>query len=71
MFDTVLDWPFLGKYALYHNLVKKVRTCWLISVDENLKSHPKKLWKYVSKFRKEDAYLIQLDISGVLFTKTR
>jgi hypothetical protein len=39
------------------------------SVDENVKSHPKQLWKYVSKFRKEVPNLIQLDIDGILFTK--
>jgi hypothetical protein len=37
-------------------------------IDENLKSHPKYLWKCVSKFRKKDTDLIQFEVNGTSLT---
>jgi hypothetical protein len=36
----------------------------LKSTDENLKSQPKKFWKYAASFRKRNATSIQLEIEG-------
>jgi hypothetical protein len=66
---------FYDRFSFYRKLVKTTiktdRFRWLKSVDENLKSHPKQFWKYVSQFRKKNTDLIHLEISGTLINKPR
>jgi hypothetical protein len=60
---------FYDKFSFYRKLVKTtIKTegfGWLKSVDENLKSHPKQFWKYVSQFRKKNTDLIEIEIDGI------
>jgi hypothetical protein len=66
---------FYDKFSYYRKLVKAIaktdRFRWLQSVDENLKSHPRQFWKYVSQFRKKSADLIHLDMDGVVLNEPR
>jgi hypothetical protein len=53
---------FYDRFSFHCKLIKTTiktdRFRWLKSVDENLKSHPKQFWKYVSQFRKRNTCLI-------------
>jgi hypothetical protein len=52
--------------SYYHERVeitiKSYRLYWLKSVDDNLKTKPKDLWKYISEFRTNDHVVTQLKI---------
>jgi hypothetical protein len=59
---------FFNIFFFYRKVVKATvksdRLEWLKFINENLKSHPKHFWKYVSKFRNVAADLIQLEANG-------
>jgi hypothetical protein len=65
---------FYDKFSYYRKLVKATvktdRFRWLKSIDENLKSHPKQFWKYVSQFRRRTD-LVHLDVGCVVLNKPR
>jgi hypothetical protein len=48
--------------------IRSDRLEWLKFIDENLKSHLKHFWKYVSKFMKKDADSIHLEVNGTSLT---
>jgi hypothetical protein len=42
---------------------------WLTYIDENLKTQPKHFWKYISKFKKNDHAVTQLDLGTKIITE--
>jgi phage anti-repressor protein len=59
---------YYSKFPYYRKLVKITinsdRSRWLKSIDESLKNNPKKLWNYVSNFRKNKLNSFQLVVDG-------
>jgi hypothetical protein len=51
-------------FSYYRKLVKTTikadRWAWLTYIDENLKTQPKHIWKYISTFKKNDQAVTQL-----------
>jgi hypothetical protein len=41
-----------------------IRLRWLKSIDNNLKSQPQHVWKYISNFRKHRSGFIHLEVDG-------
>ncbi|PNF28673.1 hypothetical protein B7P43_G08234 [Cryptotermes secundus] len=60
---------YYDKFISYRKLVKRTiktdRLQWLKSIDNDLKSQPHHLWKYVSSFRKHTLGYIQLQVYGL------
>ncbi|PNF31813.1 hypothetical protein B7P43_G09329, partial [Cryptotermes secundus] len=60
---------YYDKFIFYRKLVKSAiktdRLRWLKSIDNDLKTQPQHLWKYVSSFRKHTLGCIQLQVDGV------
>jgi hypothetical protein len=55
-------------FSYYHKLVKTAiktdRLLWLKSVEDNLKTKPRDLWKYVSEIKKNGQVFTQLKIES-------
>jgi hypothetical protein len=60
--------PFAVKWLKH---ASRLTFYWFNSVAENLKSHPKQFWKYVSQFMKTNTDLIHLQNNGILIIKPR
>jgi hypothetical protein len=60
-------------FSYYRKLVetniKAERLAWLTYIDENLKTQPKHFWKYISKFKKNDQAVTQLELGTKIITE--
>jgi hypothetical protein len=60
-------------FSYYRKLVKTTikadRLAWLTHIDKNLKTEPKHFWKYISKFKKNDQAVSQLEVETKFITE--
>jgi hypothetical protein len=60
-------------FSYYRKLVKTIikadRLAWLTYIDENLKTQPKHFRKYISKFKKNDQAVTQLELGTKVITE--
>jgi hypothetical protein len=49
--------------------IKADRLAWLTYIEENLKTRPKHFWKYISKFKKNDPAVTQLELGTKIITE--
>lgn len=54
-------------WKLVKTTIKSDRFPWLKSADKNLKSHPKKIWKYILQFGKKNTELRHFDIDSIFY----
>jgi hypothetical protein len=60
-------------FSYYRKLVKTTikadRLAWLTYIDENLKTQTRQSWKYISKFKKNDQAVTQLELGTRIITE--
>jgi hypothetical protein len=55
--------------TLVKTTIKADRLAWLAYIDKNLKTQPNHFWKYISKFKKNDQAVTQLELGTKIITE--
>jgi hypothetical protein len=64
---------YYGIFSYYRKLVKITikadRLDWLKTTDNNLRTQPKNVWKYISKCERNDKYVTPIEIGNKIITE--